>query len=130
MWLIFFYLNPKFGVTIFNGVAGFIVTTHHILNDGSHAIILAVMQTGVASPRNIVVTRELFGFLGVEEEEGLVEGDGVVVEKGWLVVVVGDDFDNESDEAEEEGKDSEGVEGPDEELAANNDVAKINKHNF
>ena len=65
------------GEVEFYGVAGVVVTAHQILNDGRHAVILAVMQTGVASPGNIVVARELSVFLGVEEEEGLVEGDGV-----------------------------------------------------
>jgi len=113
------------GEVEFYGVAGVVVTAHQILNDGRHAVTLAVLQPGVASPGNIVVARELSGFLGVEEEEGLVEGDGVVVGRGWLVVVAGDGFDDEGDEAGEEGADGESAECPDEELAADDDAAKI-----
>jgi len=35
--------------------------------------------------------------LGVEEEEGFVEGKSVVIGRGGLVVVAGDGFDDESD---------------------------------
>ena len=64
-------------------------------------------------------------FWGVEQEKCPVEGDDVVFRKGWLAVVVGDNFDDEGEEADEEGTDNESAKCPDEDLATNNDATHI-----
>lgn len=63
--------------------------------------------------------------LAVEEHEGLVEGEGVVV-RGWMgMVVAWHHLDDEGDEAGQEGRDKQSAHRPDEDLAADDDAAQI-----
>lgn len=53
-----------------------------------------------------------FSSVGIEEHEGFMEGMGVFIRWQWVGVVVGDDFDDEKDEADEEATTDDGTDIP------------------
>lgn len=63
--------------------------------------------------------------LGIEEHEGLVEGERVVVGRGAGRVVARHRLDDEGDETGEEAASDDGADGPEEELAADDNASEI-----
>uniref|UniRef100_A0A0A9DM86 Uncharacterized protein n=1 Tax=Arundo donax TaxID=35708 RepID=A0A0A9DM86_ARUDO len=104
-------------------VAGVVVAADeaalHILRVG------AVRQAGVAAPFDAVVLRKPAGFLGVEEEERLVEGLGVLIVGRRAGLLVGDRLGDDDGETDKDEGADEGPEGPPEDLALDDDAAEV-----
>lgn len=63
--------------------------------------------------------------LGVEEHEGLVEGEGVIVRGIMGMVVPRHRLHDEGDEPGQKGRDEQRADCPDKDLAADDDAAQI-----
>ena len=71
------------------------------------------------------IKRRVHTSLGVEEHEGLVKSESVVIRRSVVVLMARDSLDDESDKTSEESRDEQGANCPNEDLTADDDAAQI-----